>query len=474
MKRFLLIFFCQALSAKILFPQTIYTIKADSVKLTNCDSSELIIENHTQNIHGFLFNTGNGRTLFKKGLEKINNNSYLIGADTLNIPSTNFWSLFGNYNINPATQFIGTMDNNPLIFRAGAYERMRLFANSNLSINASASAGTDNGYKLQVDGSLFASGNASIANLGFTSGFDVGNISHATGIRSDGSNSSFILEGSTQGWATNMFTFTDAYGNIGKEVYNIDGSIVKIRSGFKNANVENLSGNVLYINPTYNLWAGSHPMIFRGIYYNPILTNMNGSRHIAIETVSGDVLLGTTSGNTGIGTNNPTAQLHTTGSVRFASLTQDSTQTRILVSDANGNLYYRSASSLAANDIFNSSLAVNGAISAQKLRLSQTRWPDYVFAGGYHLRPIEELEQYITQHNHLPEVPSATEIEEKGLDVGDNQAIVLKKIEELTFYLIKQQKQLQAHEKIRELEKQNKELDLLKQEIAELKSLLKN
>src|SRR5580692_11372132 len=68
-----------------LLAQYVYTIKADSVKITNCDSAELILENHTQNIPGFLFNTGNGRTIFKRALQKINDSVYLIGADTLKI-----------------------------------------------------------------------------------------------------------------------------------------------------------------------------------------------------------------------------------------------------------------------------------------------------------------------------------------------------------------------------------------------------
>ncbi|WP_431212127.1 hypothetical protein ACQ86N_41275 [Puia sp. P3] len=56
-------------------------------------------------------------------------------------------------------------------------------------------------------------------------------------------------------------------------------------------------------------------------------------------------------GNVGVGTTSPQAQLHTTGTVRFAGLTSDTTQTRVLVSDASGNLFYRSASSLADNQL---------------------------------------------------------------------------------------------------------------------------
>ena len=77
---YVLLFLATQLQAQI-----VYTIKADSVKLTGCDSSELIIENHTQGVPGFLFNTGRGRTQFTRGLIKLNDSLYLIGADTLHL-----------------------------------------------------------------------------------------------------------------------------------------------------------------------------------------------------------------------------------------------------------------------------------------------------------------------------------------------------------------------------------------------------
>src|SRR5882757_3048342 len=91
--------------------QSVYTIKADSVKLTNCDSSELIIENHTQNVPGFLYNTGNGRTIFKRGAFKLNDSLYIIGADTLNL-GARAWLQGGN--AFGTTGILGTLDNNHL------------------------------------------------------------------------------------------------------------------------------------------------------------------------------------------------------------------------------------------------------------------------------------------------------------------------------------------------------------------------
>ena len=80
-----LILLITLLSSQALFSQYVYTIKADSVKITNCDSAELIIENHTQGVPGFLYNTGNGRTIFKRALTKISDSIYLIGSDTLKL-----------------------------------------------------------------------------------------------------------------------------------------------------------------------------------------------------------------------------------------------------------------------------------------------------------------------------------------------------------------------------------------------------
>src|ERR1700759_4356812 len=87
--------------------QNVYTIRADSVKITNCDSAELILENHTQNVPGFLFNTGNGRTIFKRALQPLGGNAYIIGTDTLQA-TPNAWIQGGNSFGAPGV--IGTQD----------------------------------------------------------------------------------------------------------------------------------------------------------------------------------------------------------------------------------------------------------------------------------------------------------------------------------------------------------------------------
>lgn len=110
-------------------------------------------------------------------------------------------------------------------------------------------------------------------------------------------------------------------------------------------------------------------------------------------------------------------------------------------------------------------LAVNGsAIFTKVVVKNYNNWADYVFDSSYQLIPLKQLEEFLQQHKHLPEVPSATEVAKEGIDLGNNQVVLLKKIEELTLYTIQQHKQLEAQKqeyllKQQQLEAQNKTLE---------------
>jgi hypothetical protein len=92
-------------------------------------------------------------------------------------------------------------------------------------------------------------------------------------------------------------------------------------------------------------------------------------------------------------------------------------------------------------------LSVKGAIGAQEVNVVNTAsWPDYVFEPTYRLQPLNEVAAYVKVHHHLPEIPSEAEVKEKGISLGDMQARLLAKIEELTLHLI------QSDEKNRELQ----------------------
>ena len=93
-------------------------------------------------------------------------------------------------------------------------------------------------------------------------------------------------------------------------------------------------------------------------------------------------------------------------------------------------------------------LAVEGTIGARKVVVTATNpFPDYVFDRGYVLPSLRSLSSYIRVHHHLPELPSADSVARGGLDLGGNQTVLVKKIEELTLYIIGQDRELQELKK---------------------------
>jgi hypothetical protein len=87
---------------------------------------------------------------------------------------------------------------------------------------------------------------------------------------------------------------------------------------------------------------------------------------------------------------------------------------------------------------------VNGSVRANEIVVNTTG-ADFVFEDDYKLRPLNEVETFIKENNHLPEIPSAAEMTEEGMKVGELSKTLLQKVEELTLYMI-------------ELKKENEEL----------------
>ncbi len=87
-------------------------------------------------------------------------------------------------------------------------------------------------------------------------------------------------------------------------------------------------------------------------------------------------------------------------------------------------------------------LSVKGKIRAEEIKVYNT-WADYVFNTDYKLSTLNEVESFIKQNGHLPNVPSAKEVTEKGLELGEMTKIQQEKIEELTLYLIQQNKEIE-------------------------------
>lgn len=95
-------------------------------------------------------------------------------------------------------------------------------------------------------------------------------------------------------------------------------------------------------------------------------------------------------------------------------------------------------------------LAVDGNIGSREVQVTATSpFPDYVFSNEYKLMPLKEVEHFIRVHNHLPKVPSASDVAEKGgFELGSLSMTLLEKIEELTLYIIEQEKRIKSLENL--------------------------
>jgi len=87
--------------------------------------------------------------------------------------------------------------------------------------------------------------------------------------------------------------------------------------------------------------------------------------------------------------------------------------------------------------------------------LAVNSWPDYVFANDYKLRPLTEVKKFIEKNKHLPNIPSAAQIEKEGIQLGDMSKRLIEKVEELTLYILQQQEQIDELKKMVQPQKKN-------------------
>lgn len=183
--------------------------------------------------------------------------------------------------------------------------------------------------------------------------------------------------------------------------------------------------------------AGSGAASTSGAYYVLKAQDNNNKDLFHINGYTGTVYA---SSNVGIGTTAPTSKLE------------------IKASDNNSSLF--SIKDNAGGDI----LKVRGqdrTMYVRSLEVTLLNFPDYVFEKNYPLMPLKEVESYIQANKHLPNIPSAKEIEENGANLGDLVKLQMEKIEELTLYLIELQKASEATNKENvEIKKQLEELKM--------------
>lgn len=190
-----------------------------------------------------------------------------------------------------------------------------------------------------------------------------------------------------------------------------------------------------------------------------------------------------TSGNVGIGTTTPDEKLDINGNIlvdrmvkidghgSVASLqimdNSDTGTPDILLRGDHGDSYIKAGSlGIGTMDTGTYKLAVNGNVRAKEIKV-ETGWSDFVFEKDYDLPTLEEVEEHIQEKGHLKDIPSAEEVAENGILLGEMDSKLLQKIEELTLYTIAQEK------RIKNLEKENETLKSITKRMEKIEALLK-
>jgi len=165
-------------------------------------------------------------------------------------------------------------------------------------------------------------------------------------------------------------------------------------------------------------------------------------------------------GNFGIGTTTPSQKLHVAGNACISDSIAIGVSKPSDKLHLNGNSYFTGNMGIGIKNSGDYKLKVKGKINCEEVVITanikgdDNNWPDYVFNDDYNLPDLDEVSAFIKQNRHLPEIPTAAEVSENGISLGTMNTLLLKKVEELTLYI------LQQNERMMDMQKQINELKI--------------
>jgi hypothetical protein len=359
---------------------------------------------------------------------------------------------------------VGTLTAQPLVFGTNNAERMRIDASGNVGIGITPT------QALQVNGNILGTRFIGYGTGGITTNTAAGASSLAS--NTSGSNNTAIgvqaLQNNTSG-VSNVATGTLALALNTSGNYNTAYGHQSLNSNLTGSNNVASGYQALYNNNgSYNTASGLVSMYSNtsgatnsafgsaslqnnttggantAIGFQALFNNLTGTNNVALGQTAGSAIT-TGSGNISIGFN---AQVPVATASNQLSIGN-------WIYGINGSI---GIGTINVNDI-NYKLFVETGIRTRKLTVDQLTWPDFVFKKGYELPSLSGVKKYIDENGHLPGLPSADSVRDNGIDVGSNQAMLLKKIEELTLYLLQQNQKLEQQGEA--LQSQQKKIDQL-------------
>lgn len=359
------------------------------------------------------------------------------------------WSLTGNAGTAPGTNFLGTTDNQPIIFKTNNHEWIKLTTSGRIIFqNIDGGLGWDNNLLLG-GGNDTATGSANTSvGLGSLVSLSTGVANTAFGSNSGRSISTGAANTAIGSNALMNGNIGNANTALGGNALTGPGTIIEntaigmasmarynsVSTDYVSANTALGVGSLAYLsNGTGNVVIGKRSL--GGI--------ASGGNNVAIGHMTADNLLG--------GSNNIYI-----GDVK-ASSTSANNELNInkWIVGNNGTIGIgQFTNQLPADGIAADGekykLFVKDGIKTEKVKVdiaASNGWADYVFTKDYQLMPLSKVEKFITENGHLPEVPTTEEAIKNGIELKEMNILLLKKIEELTLYTIQQQKRIEALEK---------------------------
>jgi hypothetical protein len=165
-----------------------------------------------------------------------------------------------------------------------------------------------------------------------------------------------------------------------------------------------------------------------------VLLTFNSQRYVAVEIANGSMVYGLSF--TGYAFN------------ETFQLVYDQSVSNVADFTSLDNVFIQASAVGIGTKTPDAKLTVKGNIHAEEVKVDLTvPAPDYVFETSYNLSPLKEVEAFIQQNKHLPEIPAAKEMEQNGINLSEMNMLLLKKVEELTLHLIEQEKKMEMMKK---------------------------